>query len=293
MMISCVMPTYKREDLLRRAVESVLAQVVDGADVEVIVVNDAGEPLQSAEWQSDPRVTLVNTQHVERCYARNTGASMARGDYLHFLDDDDVILPGCYQALLNVARESGAGWVYGAYEQADDDGIPNRTVPPWPRGSVFAVAVAGLAIPMGASLIRRDIFLQAGGFDPALRVSQDAELLQRMSVITQIECTEEIVSRFRVGATPVSTTKWDLATECGRLQREKALSVVGAAGLLRSSYIHHDILGRVVRSALASGYRHLKSGNLFTAGRRAWLAAALLPSGVFHAGFWRGLVGRG
>ena len=48
--VSAVIPTYKRELELGRAVESVLSQQLPGADVEVIVVNDSGEPLAPAGW---------------------------------------------------------------------------------------------------------------------------------------------------------------------------------------------------------------------------------------------------
>ena len=42
---------------------------------------------------------VVNTHHSERSVARNTGAALSHGDYLHFLDDDDILLPGAYAAL--------------------------------------------------------------------------------------------------------------------------------------------------------------------------------------------------
>ncbi|MHB1457836.1 MAG: glycosyltransferase family 2 protein, partial [Armatimonadota bacterium] len=104
MIISAIIPTYKREDLLKRAVYSVLTQELpSGHQLEVIVVNDSGVPLSDTEWQHDNRVTVLTSQHIERCFARNAGASISKGDYLHFLDDDDMLLPGAYAALISIA----------------------------------------------------------------------------------------------------------------------------------------------------------------------------------------------
>jgi len=86
--ISVIIPTYHRQDLLVRAVDSVLSQQVE-ATIEVIVVNDAGEALQPAAWMDDQRVRVATTFRTERAAARNTGAALSRGQWLYFLDDDD------------------------------------------------------------------------------------------------------------------------------------------------------------------------------------------------------------
>ncbi len=88
MFCSTIIPTVGR-DSLARAVNSVLDQDFAREDFEVIVVNDTGEPLPDADWQHSDRVTLVTNYRHERSVARNTGAAMAAGRYLHFLDDDD------------------------------------------------------------------------------------------------------------------------------------------------------------------------------------------------------------
>src|SRR5215467_1378107 len=92
MFCSTIIPTVGRRSLAR-AVSSVLSQTFDKDDFEVIVVNDSGSPLIKAEWQSSPRVSIVNTNRRERSVARNTGAALAKGKYLHFLDDDDWLFP--------------------------------------------------------------------------------------------------------------------------------------------------------------------------------------------------------
>ena len=89
---STIIPTVGR-GTLNRAVESILSQEF-GRSFEVIVVNDSGRPLPPAGWQQAERVMVIDTFRRERSVARNVGAAVARGRDLHFLDDDDWLLPG-------------------------------------------------------------------------------------------------------------------------------------------------------------------------------------------------------
>ena len=93
MFCTSIIPTVGRKTL-QRAVQSVLDQNFSADEFEVIVVNDSGSPLPFADWQSSPLVRVIHTDHQERCVARNTAAALAKGTYLHFLDDDDWMLPG-------------------------------------------------------------------------------------------------------------------------------------------------------------------------------------------------------
>lgn len=53
------------------------------------MVNDSGRSLPYMDWQNSPHVQIIEANQHERSVARNTGAAIARGIYLHFLDDDD------------------------------------------------------------------------------------------------------------------------------------------------------------------------------------------------------------
>ena len=105
MFCSTIIPTIGRKSL-DRAVQSVLDQDFPKTDYEVIVVNDSGEPLVDRKWAHSQIVKVVNTNRRERCVARNVGAALARGKYLHFLDDDDWMLPWCIEFLLEIIASS-------------------------------------------------------------------------------------------------------------------------------------------------------------------------------------------
>jgi glycosyltransferase involved in cell wall biosynthesis len=85
MFCSTVIPTIGRPTL-SRAVCSLLDQAFTADDFEVIVVNDSGRPLPEMDWQHSAQVRVIDTNRRERSVARNTGAAIAGGRYLHFLD---------------------------------------------------------------------------------------------------------------------------------------------------------------------------------------------------------------
>ncbi len=294
MLISAIIPTYMREQLLGRAVRSVLSQCLPDAELEVIVVNDSGEPLSAADWQQDHRVTVVTTGHVERCFARNTGAALSQGGYLHFLDDDDMLLPGAYVALLRAAVSSNAAWTHGGYEEADDDGKYSCLKRPCARGNLFALAVAAAAIPLQASLIRRDSFFDSGGFAPEYLAGQDVALLQEIARTGRVESTEATVARIRVGPQGATTTRWSLAQDLGRIRREKAFAMPWCLPELQRSLAeqkNNATRGSLVRFYIGSGIRHTRGLAPLTAMSRFGIALRLALPGIASRRFWRGIKG--
>ena len=296
MLITAVIPTYKREEWLARAVSSVLEQGLSADELEVIVANDSGEPLATAPWQSDSRVRVLTTYRVERCVARNLGAALSQGKYLHFLDDDDYLLPDAYAHLLGRAEETDAMWTFGAYNLVDDNGKQiGDTMLPWVRGRIFAFALAGLAIPCGVSLIRRDAFFKAGCFDVMMLVQEDTELLQRISVFGNTEYTNHIVSNYRASVTEVSTTKWKISDKMGDIKKEKAFVMPWCVAEIQRTFAERErkeVRGKLVRYYLGSSIRHAKNGALLTALSRCGIAVRLSTRGLMSPKFWAGFRGK-
>jgi glycosyltransferase involved in cell wall biosynthesis len=92
-MVSVVIPTYNRQDLIMEAVESVLNQVYE--DFELIVVDNfsSDQTLDRLYEIKDPRVKILTEQRRGASFARNTGTKHAQGQFLAFLDSDDLWLP--------------------------------------------------------------------------------------------------------------------------------------------------------------------------------------------------------
>ena len=188
--ISFVVPTYDRSHLVKRAVRSIVDQGM--ANLEVIVVDDASpDPVRlPAELADDPRVRLVrHNDNRGAAAARNSGAREARGIWLSFLDDDDMLLPGTLRDRLAFAaarhRESGndllvvgCGFVY-----VDDDERP--LFAQWPRPSRgLADFASGCWFGAGSCvLVRREPFLErVGPQDEQLHRLEDLDWFLRAAL---------------------------------------------------------------------------------------------------------------
>lgn len=112
--VSVVIPTYKRSEFLLRALDSVLSQT--WPDIEAVIVDDngVGSPYREATqtalapYASDPRVKIVlNEKNLGGALARNEGIKAAKGEFITFLDDDDVFLPEKVEVQAGMMLEKG------------------------------------------------------------------------------------------------------------------------------------------------------------------------------------------
>ena len=284
---STIIPTIGRSTLTR-AVSSVLDQAFHAAAYEVIVVNDSGQPLPSMPWQSCERVRVIDTNRRERSVARNTGAAIARGKYLHFLDDDDVLLPNALAAFWSLAQTTDAAWLYGSYQTVDNQGNLVAEFQPGITGNLFALLVAGEAIPFQTSLLETKTFFKAGAFDPTITGVEDRDLGRRSALCGTVAYTPTVVARIRIGEQS-STTNWAILAEDDRWGREKALRDQRAHARLQASAVSSYWRGRVSRAYWASMVWNWQRRHLLVAASRALSGFAFTGRHAFSAAFWHGL----
>jgi glycosyltransferase involved in cell wall biosynthesis len=289
MFCSTIIPTVNRPTL-SRAVRSVLNQDFHAGDFEVIVVNDSGRPLPDMEWQRSSRVRMISTHQRERSVARNTGAGVATGRYLHFLDDDDVLLPGALRTFWHATDSSNAPWLYGYWRTVDAMGTLIDEFRPELEGNIFALLVAGEGLPLQASLVRTEHFFESGAFDcrMALTGTEDRDLGRRMALRGEIFCVRALAAQVRVGQDG-STTNWYPLSEGDRLGREKVLNAQHAVSRLRASITSGYWRGRTCRALLGSMVWNLKHTQLLTATRRAASSLLFCGGSTLSSDFWCGL----
>jgi glycosyltransferase involved in cell wall biosynthesis len=176
-LVSYIVPTYNRLELLKRALESISKQAY--SQFEAVVVNDAGCDV-SAVVSEFPFARLVNhEQNLGLSAARNTGINAASGLYIGYLDDDDWLYPDHTVVLL--------GALLGGYRAGySDAAVQYNNGPPrlymsnsWDpdyikRGNLFPVCCA---------MHERDLIDQVGYFDESLPTHEDWDLWIRMSEV--------------------------------------------------------------------------------------------------------------
>ena len=269
MFCSTIIPTISRPTLAQ-TVQSVLDQDFTAAEFEVIVVNDSGKPLLEDEWQKSGRVRVINTNHRERSVARNTGAAIAQGEYLHFLDDDDILLPGAMNAFWELSQKAKeAAWLYGSWRIVDNDGNTVNEFYPELTGNIFALLVSGEGLPLQASLLKTHSFYMAGAYHPIhiLTGVEDRDMGRRVALIGDVAYTPTVVAQVRIGEVG-SSTNWNVIAEGDRWGREKALQAPNSFNRMRSSANIGYWRGRGSRAYFASTVWNLKRGSLFVAVER-------------------------
>jgi glycosyltransferase involved in cell wall biosynthesis len=189
--VSVVIPTRDRWGLLSRSLKGALAQ--RGVSIEIIVVDD-GSTTEAPGWVSqDPRV-VVFRRDVSRgvAHARNTGIERANGDWIAFLDDDDLWAPGKLRAQLD--RAAAADFVYSAAVVVDAQLEPMRLLRPPGAGELRESIAVQNAIPAGQSnvLARATLVRELEGFDERLSMSADWEMWIRLAATGDPQLCPEV-----------------------------------------------------------------------------------------------------
>jgi glycosyltransferase involved in cell wall biosynthesis len=291
MLCSIVIPTIGRHTL-KRAIESVLIQNLHLLDFEVIVVNDSGVPLPEAQWQRSERVQVINTNRRERSIARNTGAAIAKGQYLHFLDDDDWLSPDAYQHLWALSQSSNAKWLYGMTQLVDRQNNPLIQLRHGLRGNCFVQAMAGEWIPLQSSWIERETFMRLGGFNPLLTGPEDIDLLRRILLDENVDESSSQIASIGMG-TEGSTTDYDHHPEASRWARENILDASDAYQRMNLSANDPFWRGRMVRIYLTSVVWNMQHLRLFTAFDRlyrSFISILISGRGMFKRDFWQAVL---
>jgi CDP-glycerol glycerophosphotransferase len=169
--ISVVVPVYNVADYLADCLDSILRQSV--ADIEVVAIDDGstdGSPAVLAAYADrDARVRVIRQDNAGLGAARNTGIDNARGDYLWFVDSDDLLAPGALQTLLTPLQATGSDFASGNVWRLTSAGtVPARFLAPAFRRARMRTHVRRFPALLADrvawnKLIRRD-FWERNGF---------------------------------------------------------------------------------------------------------------------------------
>ncbi|GKZ16325.1 glycosyltransferase family 2 protein [Haladaptatus sp. T7] len=274
--VSVIVPTYNRADAIPRTIESVLSQTLE--DLELIIVDDASQDDTEEVVTSydDDRIQFV--QHEENqgaSAARNTGIERAEGEYMAFLDSDDVWLPTKLEKQVLTLELRSDEWVaaYCKAETVHPDGqnplvkavtqlISRRNKTEGAEGGKELIGPTlsdDLHTSAGSTLIvESDIVREIDGFDESFSRFQDPEFLIRVLKHGKLACVNEtLLLRYETGSPPAdSVAKADehfrrtFSEEVERLEQQ-GIDVTGA---------HHYILARhyLDEGQFRTGFRYLR-----------------------------------
>ena len=188
-LISCIIPTHNRSAKLAKAIESVLSQTY--TQLEILVVDDQSidntKAAVEAMVQKDERIKYFRNPNKGANNARNFGIQHAKGNYIAFLDDDDVWmiskLEKQFKAMSALGPEFGV--VYCTFARKKTNGKILRRHPSRfsiiKNGNILDRLLKRNFITTSTLLIKAEVFRKCGMFDPCYKSFQDWELLTRIA----------------------------------------------------------------------------------------------------------------
>jgi GT2 family glycosyltransferase len=281
--ISVVIPAFRVGDYIATTLDSVFAQTC--LDLEVIVVND-GSPdtaaLRTAVAPYRDRIRYIEQAQGGPSKARNTAIDAARGEFLAFLDGDDLWTPACLASLrrlLDGAPDAVLAWAdsqpFGAGVAADAPTLMTSE-PPAGECDVTALLTGRCVVFTSTVLARRQAVVDAGGFDETLHRCEDYDLWLRLARRGRLLYTREILGRRRLhpssqSASPAAMLRAQIAV------RRRFVSTTPLDAEARHAAETADRRCEAAL-ALADGHRLLADGDAAGARRALALAAESLPS---------------
>jgi glycosyltransferase involved in cell wall biosynthesis len=205
--VSVVVPTRNRSALLAMTLRSVLRQ--QDVELEVIVI-DEGSTDDTAAMLSrlgDARVRVLRHEVPHGVStARNRGVAVAVGEWLGFVDDDDLWAPDKLAQQLRAAASAGRDWVYTGTVNISHDGDIIYGRPTFPPEQMTVVLPRYNAIPGGGSnvVVRRAAWERVGPFDTRLRNTEDWEMWIRLAKHGPPACVNRPLLAYRVHGTNAS-----------------------------------------------------------------------------------------
>lgn len=263
---SVVIPVFNRAEVVRRALESVLAQ--NFPDLEVIVVDDGStdDTLARLREIDDRRLRTVGQERAGAAAARNRGAALALGDFLTFLDSDDEALPQWLSHFEQLIRSEDAALVSCSLSEGDPTGPLRKVMRPRPH-PLFATEALFLA---GGYAVRRSLFEAAGGFSVDQRAGQHTELALRILPLL-------IEGGCRSATTPAPLVVRHVHGK-DRIRGDDRAVFEGGRRLLEvhgQHYARHP--ERFAAQAASTGVRAVRIGEFGEARRHLWLAVRARP----------------
>ena len=188
--ISVITPVYNAEKYIKQTIASVQKQTY--ANWEMIVVDDGSTdqtPQMVQELASaDERIHYIKQSNGRQGKARNTAIFHARGEYLAFLDADDLWHPDKLTLQMNCIQEQNVDVVFCRGWWLKDENNPEGFPMDAPLGlqdsaAFYTKQLQGYSIPMLSAMVKKETVLSVGGFDEDLRIqnAEDYQLWLRLS----------------------------------------------------------------------------------------------------------------
>ncbi|MEW6620095.1 MAG: glycosyltransferase, partial [bacterium] len=201
--ISIIIPTYNAENFLPQAINSVVEQTYQ--DIEIIVVDDGST--DNTKRIIEPfmdKIYYIYKDNGGSASARNVGIKSAKGEYIAFLDADDIWLPQKLELQINLFRQcQEIDWIHTNLMLIDESGniIGVRRVSDTLSGNIFKTLFMENWVLTSSVMVKKDCFKMIGMFDEALSRTEDYDFWLRLAHHYKCGYLEQPLVKYRIHPT--------------------------------------------------------------------------------------------
>ncbi len=193
--ISAIIPVFNRQEYIKRSIESVLDQSF--RDFELIVVDDGSSDLTPTILKSyNEKIRVITTKNRGVSSARNRGIKEARGEWICFLDSDDIWLKDKLIKQIEFHQKNPHILISHTFERWIRDGkeIRQKAIHKKPSGKCFEENLSFCKIAPSTVMMHKTIFEKVGLFDESLEVCEDYDLWLRVLREYELGLVEEVLT---------------------------------------------------------------------------------------------------
>ncbi len=181
-MISIIIPTHNRAQLIERSIKSIINQTY--TNWELIIVDDGSTDNTTDvinKFLKDSRIKFYSKKNTGAAHTRNIGVEKASGRFITFLDSDDEAKSHWLETMTNIVNGNrNVGVVCCGCEIIDENGNLKETKLPNTNNNLFGEKVVYKMTNGGVFMVKKDIFEKVGGYDNDLTCGQHTELSFRL-----------------------------------------------------------------------------------------------------------------
>lgn len=288
-MISVVMPAYNASKFIAPAIDSILNQTFP--EFELIVVDDGSTDntleIVKTYLEKDNRVRLIQSNHGGLSRACNLGISESRSSWIARMDADDIALPQRFDKQLNAATANPKVVAWGTYVHhmnSKGDVLSINPLGPTTEEEFYDLRTRGHVAHLHhpTVLLKKEIVLKAGGYNPQLEPAEDLDLFDRMANYGPIIAIPDPLVLYRVHSQSVSMQKffsqkllhrYIVARHRARLAGNREPSV----DEFIEEYKRHPLFSRLKRHLRTLGMFHYRKAGLVF-GEKQYLETGLYLS---------------
>lgn len=219
--VSVIIPTYNRAKFIKDAIESVLNQTYK--NFEIIVIDDGStDNTREILAQYGKKIKVLTQENKGAPAARNKGIREAKGEYLAFLDSDDIWYPLKLEKQIKVMEQTKAGFVHTARYEVDVVNNKRSSLLPLLPAKSSRDFLSGKTHISMTVLVAKELVVKAGLFDENILTTDDTDLWIRIAKIADIIYINEPLMDFRMVGNNLQT-KMDLKYRERMVIYQKAL----------------------------------------------------------------------